>query len=77
MVFEGPCIVVQLTETDWYVAAPTVAQPGEYRVVSTQLGGRDAFKRCNELNELEDADWSRRLGLECGRLEAGRDGRDS
>ena len=58
MRFEGRCIVVQVTETEWYVAVPPIAQPGEYCVVSKPLGRREAFKACKELNELEKADWS-------------------
>lgn len=34
MSFKGRCIVVQVTESKWYVAVPPVAQPGEYCVVS-------------------------------------------
>ena len=28
MAFQGRCIVVQVTETEWYVAVPPIAQPG-------------------------------------------------
>jgi hypothetical protein len=45
MVFEGPCIVIQMTETRWYVAVPQVAQPDEYRVVSMPPGCREASPR--------------------------------
>jgi hypothetical protein len=38
MTFEGPCILVKVTETQWYVAVPPVAEPGEYRVVSSRWG---------------------------------------
>ena len=54
----GDKIVTQVIETEWYVAVPPVAQPGEYSVVSKPLGRREAFKACKELNELEEADWS-------------------
>ena len=70
MAFEGPCIVVQVTETDWYVAVPAVAQRGEYRVVSRSLGHTEAFQTCKQLSELREADWSRRHGPEFGLLPA-------
>ena len=56
MTYHGRCIVVQVTDTEWYVAIAPVA-PGEYCVVS-KPGRREAFKACKELNELEEADWS-------------------
>jgi len=58
MTFEGRCIVVQVTSTEWYVAVAPVAQPGAYAVLSKPLGLREAFRVCKELNELEEADWS-------------------
>jgi hypothetical protein len=57
MTCHGRCIVVKVTETEWYVAIAPVA-PGEYCVVSKPLGRREAYKACKELNELEEADWS-------------------
>jgi len=58
MTFQGRCIVVQVTDTEWYVAVAPVAQPGAYAVISKPLGRREAFRACKELNELEEADWS-------------------
>jgi len=58
MTFEGRCIVVQVTTTEWYVAVAPVAQPGAYAVLSKSLGNREAFRVCKEMNELEEADWS-------------------
>jgi hypothetical protein len=66
--FEGPCIVVQVAETQWYVAVPHVAQPGEYRVVSKPPERHEAFQTCKGLNELKEDDWTGRHGLECGLL---------
>jgi len=58
MTFDGRCIVVQLTSTEWYVAVAPVAQPGAYAVLSKLLGRHEAFLVCKEMNELEEADWS-------------------
>jgi len=52
------CIVVQVAETEWYIAVAPVAQPGAYAANSKPLGKRQAFRVCKELNELEQADWS-------------------
>jgi len=52
MTFEGRCIVVQVTSTEWYVAVAPVAQPGAYAVLSKPLGHREASRVCKELNEL-------------------------
>jgi len=57
MTFDGNCIVVQVTESEWYVAIAPVAQPGAYAVLSRPLGQREAFRVCKEMNELEGADW--------------------
>ena len=51
-------IVVQITERDWYVCAPPITEPGDYRAMSKPLSRPEAMRVCKELTDLEPAEWS-------------------
>jgi hypothetical protein len=55
---EHKYIVVQITERDWYVCAPPITEPGDYRAMSRPLSRREAMRVCKELTDLEPAEWS-------------------
>jgi hypothetical protein len=55
---EHKYIVVQITEQDWYVRAPPIAEPGDYRAMSKPLSRPEAMRVCKELTNLEPAEWS-------------------
>lgn len=58
MKVEHRYIVVQITECDWYVCAPPITEPDDYRAMSKPLSRREAMRVCKELTELEPREWS-------------------
>jgi hypothetical protein len=63
MTYQGRCIVVQVTETEWYMAVPPIAQPGEY------LRGQQAAGAPRGVQSLQGAERTGKGGLVGGHTE--------